>query len=152
MGSRYLRTRWARLKKWQVLKAVKIPSWRWQRLEPIQEYEPKITVPGQQTTRVRLSQAYGASTGVKLDSRTNCSMSATPYVPCPGPELGEWDCIHLGFTQPGHEEEEASRILKSKKQRGNCLVYIMLIDQLHCFCFCLYQTDQMFLTLYRSLR
>lgn len=70
--------------------------------------------------------------------------------PCPGPALGEWDCVHPGFSHPGHDKEEGSRVLKSKTWRGNRLASIMLNNQLHCFCFCLHQTDLMFLTLYRS--
>lgn len=87
--------------------------------------------------------------GKKLDSRTNCSISRELHM---SHVLGEGDHIHLGFSQPGHKKEESGRILKTKKGQGDCFVYIMLMDQLHCFCFCLHQTDQMFLTLYRSLR
>lgn len=108
MGSRYLRTRWARLKNGKFWRQQKIPSWRWQRLEPIQEYEPKITVPGQQTTRVRLSQAHGASMGVKLDSRTNCSISQQLHV---SHVLGQNWVSGIVFTWVLHKQDMKKRKL-----------------------------------------
>lgn len=116
-----------------------VPRLRTAEARTIREHEPKISERREQTTRVRLSQAHGLSTGIKLDPRANSSPS---HELCKSHVLGRKWMSGAEFTwvstarvwNTGSWEGLERREMKSKKCRGNCSVYVVLNTQLHC-CF-----------------
>lgn len=83
-------------------------------------------MPREQTTKVRLSQAHGCSTGLKLDSAQVRSSKCPMF----------WDGIEwVGLKSPGmftasigntgSQDVLERKEMKNKKCRGNCLVSIM---------------------------
>lgn len=101
----------------QVQKAAENPQdEEWQRIGPIQEHEPKVSVPREQITKVRLSQSCGASTEIKLGSQTNCSPSQELLM---SHVLGQNWMSGTEFTWVVHSQNKKYRKLGESWKKGD---------------------------------